>query len=110
MGCEAKKLSRWSTNYAFPVLLGVMLSACGLMGSASVSPVVKRGAAMAALESPDDVARVAALVPQDSSYANRLTYASLVVAGKCITGSLAVSAKVEAAAISSVMACADDVI
>ena len=107
MGCEAKKLSRWFTNYAFPVLLGVMLSACGLMGSASVSPVVKRGAAMAALESPDDVARVAALVPQDSSYANRTTYASLVVGGKCITGSLAVSAKVQAAAISLVMACAD---
>ncbi|NBQ53450.1 MAG: hypothetical protein EBU49_07725, partial [Proteobacteria bacterium] len=106
---NGKKLFRWSRTFVFPGLLGMLLSACGLMGPASVSPVVRRGAAMAALESPDDVARVAALVPQDSSYANRATYTSLVVAGKCISGSFAVSAKVQAAAISLVMACdADD--
>ena len=63
---------------------------------------------MAALESPDDVARVASLVPQDSSYANRTTYNSLIVAGRCINGSFAVSAKVQTAAISLVMACADE--
>ena len=108
MGYYAKKLFRCTTAFAIPGFLGMVLSGCGLLGSASVTPVIKRGAAIGVLESPDDVARVAALVPQDNSYANRTTYNSLIVAGRCISGSFAVSAKVATTAISLVMACADD--
>jgi hypothetical protein len=81
------------------------LVACELGVKGKVSPVILVGPPMASLQSPEDEARVAALVPADGGYASRTTSVSLTVSGTCITGSVAVKVSVASADIALTLAC-----
>ncbi|NDE17649.1 hypothetical protein EBZ80_22255, partial [bacterium] len=85
--------------------LAIAVSACDMMGSGKVTPVIKRGPPAAALEKPEDVERVGELVPKDNSYANKMTSVSLTVSGTCITQSVAVSVSVTNATVKVTLDC-----
>ncbi|MEY4631253.1 MAG: hypothetical protein RIQ81_1373 [Pseudomonadota bacterium] len=88
----------WAT-YCF------FLSGCEMFGTASVKPVIKHGPKLATLTDQIDIDRVAAIVPPDNSYVNKVTSSSLVVRGSCISGSFAVSIKIGDTGISAKLSC-----
>jgi hypothetical protein len=81
------------------------MSGCDMVGGGKVTPVIKRGPPAAALESPVDVERVAALVPKDNSYANKTTSISLTISGTCISQSVAVKVSVVNAEVKVTLDC-----
>jgi hypothetical protein len=81
------------------------MSACGMMGEGKVTPVIKRGPPAAALDSPVDVERVAALVPKDNSYANQTASMSLTISGTCISQTVAVKVSVVRAGVKDTLDC-----
>jgi len=86
-------------------IIALAMSACGMVGEGKVTPVIKRGPPAAALDSPVDVERVAALLPKDNSYANQTTSMSLTISGTCISQTVAVKVSVVRAGVKDTLDC-----
>lgn len=89
----------------FIIAMTCYLAACDMFGAGKVSPVVKSGPPIPALEVEEDIQRVAALVPKDNEFANRTTSVSLTIAGSCITDTLAVKVSAQAASVNVTVDC-----
>ena len=86
-------------------IIALAMSACGMVGEGKVTPVIKRGPPAAALDSPVDVERVAALLPKDNSYANQTASMSLTISGTCISQTVAVKVSVVRAGVKDTLDC-----
>ena len=89
----------------FCAAMASFFSGCELAGPASVKPIIIRGAPLGALVSPEDIDRVAALVPAENSWINGNSSAVVNVSGTCITDSVATRIEVIAASISIRLMC-----
>ena len=94
-----------SFGCVFCAAMASFFSGCELAGTASVKPIIIRGAPLGALVSPEDIDRVAALVPAENSWINGNSSAVVNVIGTCITDSVATRVEVVAASISIRLMC-----